>query len=100
MIDLFLILANMAPRIKIVTGKHPREHSLETEHMEFAIPEHQAQFKRLSKLRFGQSQFPDVSALIEILMAGEMADEVEEHLSFCSWHRLLSIREPAIHLLT
>lgn len=54
----------MAPRSKKVTGKHPREPSLE--HMEFVIPENQVRFEHLAKLKFRQSRFPDLSALIEI----------------------------------
>lgn len=54
----------MAPWLKKAAGKHPREPS--PKHMEFAIAEHKAWFERLSKLKFGQSKVPDVSALTEI----------------------------------
>lgn len=70
--------------------------------MEFVTPEHLAQFERLSKLKFGQSWFPDLSALRGIQLGDEMANEVDELLSVSvgSWRCLFSIREPSIHMLT
>lgn len=49
---------------------------------------------------FGQTLFPDLSALKEIQLRDEMGNKVKELLSVCSWQRLLSIRESAIRMLT
>lgn len=56
----------MAPQSKKAADKHPREPFPEYEHMEFGIREHQVQFERLSKLKFGRLGFLDLSALREI----------------------------------
>lgn len=81
----------MAPRSKKQSNKHPREPSLYPDYIAFTIPEHQAQFEWLSRLRFGQTQFPNMSALREIQSAEGMADEVEDILAVGSWGRLLLI---------
>lgn len=73
----------MASRSKKLAGKHPREPSLEE--LEFSIPKHQARFERLSKLKFRQYQFPDLSALREMQLGDEMALEVDELLLVGSW---------------
>lgn len=70
----------MAPKAKKAAGKHPREHSLELEHIEFAIPEHQAQFEHLSKLKFRKLRFPVLSMLREIQLGDDMVDKVDELL--------------------
>lgn len=80
----------MVPRSKKLAGKRPHEPSLEQ--LEFVIPEHQAQFERLSKLKFGQSRFADLSTLREIQLGDEMADKVDELLSIGSYRKLLYIR--------
>lgn len=69
-------------------------------HMEFAIPEHQARFERLAKLKFGQTHFPYLNTIREIQLSNDMAGEVEQLLAVGSWHQLLLIHEPAIHMLT
>lgn len=68
--------------------------------MEFAILKHQACFERLEKFKFGQSRFPNLSAVREIQLGDDIADEIDELLSASNWWHLLSIREPVIHMLT
>lgn len=89
----------MSPRTKKAASKPPCEPSAEPEHIEFAIPEHQAWFERLSKLKLGQLRFPDLNALKEVQRGDEIADEIEELLAIGSWQRLLFIHEYTIHLL-
>lgn len=69
----------MAPRLKKLAGKCTRDPSPE---------------------QVGQSRFLNLSALKEIQLGDEMAQEVDELLSMGSWQRLLSIREPAILMFT
>ncbi|XP_039119937.1 uncharacterized protein LOC120256292 [Dioscorea cayenensis subsp. rotundata] len=69
----------MVPRSKKLAGKRPHEPS--PEQLEFVITEHQARFERLSKLKFGQSRFADLSTLRETQLGDEKADEVVELLS-------------------
>lgn len=90
----------MAPETKKAAKKRPRESYPKPEQVEFTIPEHQAWFTRLYKLKFSQTWFPDLSELREILLGDDMADDVKELISGGSWWRLLFIREPAIRMLT
>lgn len=57
-------------------------------------------FAPISKLKLGQPRFPDLSALREIQLGDEMAQEVDELLFVGSWRHLLPIKEPAISILT
>lgn len=88
----------MIPRLKKMADKPSRKPS--PEQLEFAIPEHQACFEHLLKLKFGPSRFPDLSALREIQLANEIADEVKELLSVGSLCHLLFIRKMAIRTKT
>lgn len=67
-----------------MADKCPREYSPEQDQLEFVIPKHQARFERMSKLRVGQSRFPNVGALREVQLADDMTDEVEELLAMGS----------------
>jgi len=75
----------MASRSKKAAGKRPWEQSPEEDEAQFTIPEHQARYVRLARLRFGQTRLPDLDSLRGVKLGGEMADEVEQMLAVGGW---------------
>jgi len=98
LIILFSISAGMTSRSKKAASKRPREAS--PKQPRFDVPEHQARFERLEKLKFGQSRILDLVTLRTAEWGDIIVDEIEELLFVGNWRRLLFIRDPAIRTLT